>query len=564
MPDEATRLTNADIAEVLLRLAQLLTAQKENPFKIKAYRRAAKTISNMGESVSDLVGAGADLTAQPGIGDSISSLITEIVRKGGVPAQLEKQRASVEPEIAALGDYPRLDPVRIGRIYRKLGISSTTALRERLEAGDIRRTFGSRMDEHVRQGLTNTPEILLHDAHPIVSAVRQFLLDRCNVSRVEAAGDYRRCAEVLTELTFVVDAADFESSIACLREYGGGSNVLRSTEGTVVVVLPSGVHVRVFRAAQERWGLSLLLATGSEGHIQKLESTGPGLSGLIQGASKFQTEAAVYRKIGLPLIPAELREGNDEVEMALSGSLPELVSAADIRGDLHAHSTSSDGLHTIEQMAEAAQQRGYEYLGITDHSQSLTIARGLSERDVWEQMRRIDELNERATGIRILKSAEVEILEDGSLDYPDALLNELDYTICSIHSKFGLGRTAQTERLLRAMDNRHFNILGHATGRLLLRRPGYEVDIDRIVRHAAAANCFFEINSSPYRLDLSAANARLASEAGVKIAVNTDAHSVRELGYIAGGIEQARRAGLDKAAVLNCFSWTRLRRLLKR
>ena len=215
-------------------------------------------------------------------------------------------------------------------------------------------------------------------------------------------------------------------------------------------------------------------------------------------------------------------------------------------------------------MAIAARDRGYEYLGITDHSQSLKIARGVSQGDLWKQIHFIDKLNGRLTGMRILKSAEVDILADGALDYPDDLLRELDYTVCSVHSRFGFGKGQQTERIMRAMDNRYFNILGHATGRLLLKRPGYEVDIERLVAHAKQSGCFFEINSSPDRLDLSAENARLAHAAGVRLVVSTDAHSTREFGTVCYGIDQARRAGLEKTSVLNCLAWTTLEGLLRR
>jgi DNA polymerase (family 10) len=215
-------------------------------------------------------------------------------------------------------------------------------------------------------------------------------------------------------------------------------------------------------------------------------------------------------------------------------------------------------------MAAAAREHGYEYLGITDHSQSLKIARGVSVADLWEQIRRIDRLNESGLGIRVLKSAEVDILADGSLDYPDELLRELDYTVCSIHSRFGFGRVEQTERLMRAMDNRYFTILGHATGRLLLKRPGYELDFERVVEQAAARGCFFEINSSPDRLDVSAENARLAAAVGVKIAIDTDAHSTREFWLVRYGLDQARRAGLTADQVLNAWPLPRLLHAFRR
>ena len=277
---------------------------------------------------------------------------------------------------------------------------------------------------------------------------------------------------------------------------------------------------------------ALIAETGSEAHLEKLEAVTGKMTSLY-GKAPFTTEAAFYQKFGLAYIEPELREGYDEVERAQCGTVPVLVTMKNLRGELHAHSTSSDGSHSIEQMAIAARDFGYEYIGITDHSQSLKIARGVPVEDLWNQIHYIDKLNSRLAGIRVLKSAEVDILADGTLDYPDEILKELDYTVCSVHSRFGLGKQEQTERILRAMDNRYFNILGHATGRLLLKRPGYELDMDRIIHHAKQKGCFFEINSSPDRLDLSAENARLANEAGVKIAISTDAHSTREFGISA-------------------------------
>jgi DNA polymerase (family 10) len=312
-------------------------------------------------------------------------------------------------------------------------------------------------------------------------------------------------------------------------------------------------------ATKKDWGVTLIECTGSKQHLQKLTAVTGSLKALA-----FPTETALYRQFGLAFIEPELREGHDEVKQAAQGALPVLVTVKDIRGELHAHSTSSDGSHSIEQMAAAAKEKGYDYLGITDHSQSLKIARGVSVEDLWKQIRYIDQLNERIDGIRVLKSSEVDILADGSLDYPVDLLRELDYTVCSIHSRFGLGKAEQTERIMRAMDDRYFNILGHATGRLLLKRPGYDVDIERIILHARQNGCFFEINSSPDRLDLSADHARAAAQAGVKIAVSTDAHSTREFSLVRYGIDQARRAGLEKTSVLNCLPWKTLSGLFRR
>jgi DNA polymerase (family 10) len=298
--------------------------------------------------------------------------------------------------------------------------------------------------------------------------------------------------------------------------------------------------------------------------LQALEESGRSFHSLFSSKDTLSTEEEAYRYLNLPWIPPELREGHREIELAASGELPTLVTVDDICGELHAHSTSSDGKDSIEAMANEAMQRGYVYLGITDHSQSLKIAGGVSEEALWLQIKVIDRINLGLKGITVLKSAEVDILADGSLDYPDELLSELDYTVCSIHSRFGLNRKQQTERILRAMDNPYFTILGHATGRKLLKRSGYETDLDRIIAHAKARGCFFEINSSPQRLDLSAENARRVAEADIPIAICTDAHTTAELGFIRHGIEQARRAGLTKKQVLNAMPLAQLKKRFSR
>ena len=556
-------LTNAEIASQLAALAQLLSAQHANKFKVRAYRRAAETIKSLGPSVDELVRRDADLTQYPGIGEAIASAIREIVLSGTL-GQLDTLRAQVSPEVSALGEHPRLDPKRVLQIYKKLKISSVAELKARLESGEVAAAFGPRMDQHVRSALTDSREMLLYDADDSVAAVRSFLLDTGLATRVEVAGDYRRRVEVIRDLSFLVETTRFPALVAMFKRYGGRADLVDSQEQRATFRLSSGLVVTLEATSAEKWGVAWIGATGSEDHLEKLDAGGRKLARLAASKAAFPTEAAAYRKLGLAFIEPELREGHDEIARAARGPLPPLVAIEDIRGELHAHSTSSDGAHSIEQMAAGAKQRGYEYLGITDHSQSLKIAGGVSEEDLWRQIRFIDKLNARLSGIRVLKSAEVDILADGSLDYPDELLRELDYTVCSIHSRFGLGKAEQTQRILRAMDNPRFNILGHATGRLLLRRAGYEIDIERIIDHARKRGCFFEINSSPDRLDLSAAHARLARDAGIRIAVCTDAHSIAEFDFIRWGVDQARRAGLGPRDVLNCLSWPELKRAISR
>ncbi len=555
-------LSNAEIADRLASLAQLLSTQKENPYKVKAYRRAAASIRNLSESIDELVREEADLTRFEGIGEAISSAVREIVLTGSL-GKLEKLRSEASPALASISAYPRLDPKQVMRIYKKLNISSVEELREQLKSGAIEKALGQRMAQHVRQGLTETHGMLLYRADDLRDAVEEFLVAKCSVRRAEVAGAYRRCAEVIEEMEFIIETDDFPAVVAKLQRYGGRTPLVSSSKETALFTLSSGIQLRIRRASPKDWGLSLIECTGSKEHLRKLTAVTGSLKSL-KTKGPFPTEEGFYGKFGLTFIEPELREGHDEVQRAAEGTLPVLVTVKDVRGELHAHSTSSDGSHSIEQMAVAAKEKGYEYLGITDHSQSLKIARGVSVDDLWKQIKYIDKLNERLKGFRVLKSSEVDILGDGSLDYADDLLKELDYTVCSIHSRFSLGKAEQTERIMRAMDNRYFNILGHATGRLLLKRPGYEIDIERIIDHARKNGCFFEINASPDRLDLSAENARLAHAAGIRIAVSTDAHSMREYDNVIYGLNQARRAGLDRNSVLNCLPWNKLSRLFRR
>jgi DNA polymerase (family 10) len=339
--------------------------------------------------------------------------------------------------------------------------------------------------------------------------------------------------------------------------------LVESTDNSAIFALSSGPLLRIDLAETGNWGLSLIRCTGSKAHLKKLAAITGNLTSL-EANGTFRTEQSFYDRFNMAFIEPELREGLEEIRQSRRGTLPTLVTQDDIQGDLHMHTKASDGSNSIEQMAAAAQEVGYAYIGISDHSQSLKIAGGVSEENLWKQIRKIDQLNERSDEIRILKSAEVDILADGTLDYSDDLLCELDYTVCSIHSRFAFGREKQTERILRAMDNRFFTILGHATGRLLLKRPGYEIDIERIALHAKASGCFFEINSSPERLDLSPENARVAAQLGILISISTDAHSVHEFGTMRNGIEQARRAGLGKSSVLNCQPLKSLSNLFKR
>lgn len=563
MSHAAKPQTNAAIARQLAAVAQQLRAKGENPFKVRAYSRAAETIASLGDSIAEQVHAGADLTRYPGIGKGIAAALREIVLSGSL-GQLELLLTQAPREVAELNAFPRLDAKRVARAYRKLEISSVAELQEKLASGELGRVLGPRETQHFQNALNPDTSILLDDAEPLVHALQDFLETKAGATHVEPAGAYRRRVEVISELCFVIETRDWSRLVATMQRFGGGLELVKDDGATAVFRMTNGLGLRLQLTAPQKRGVTLVAMTGSDAHLQRLEKKTHFLAKWSKPSDPAPDEESAYRSLGLQWIPPELREGFDEVELAARDRLPVLVTVDDIRGELHAHTTASDGRHTIEEMAAAARERGDDYLGITDHSQSLKIAGGVSEEKLWDQIRRIDRLNEKGLGIRILKSSEVDILADGSLDYPDELLAELDYTVCSIHSKFRLTKTEQTERLLRAMDNPHFNILGHTTGRLLLKRPGYEVDLPRLIAHARAAKVMFEINASPDRLDLSAENARAVHAADIRIAVCTDAHHIRELDNLRCGIDVARRAGLQAKDVLNCLPLAQLLRAFRR
>ena len=431
-------VSNAEIADKLMSVAQLLSVHDGNYYKIKAYRRAAANIRLRPESLADMVRSDADLTRFRGIGKAIASAIREIVLTGHL-RNLETMLSEASPEAIGLTRFPRLDPRRVARVYKKLGISTVEALRDKLESGDIASRLGVRMAQHVRLALSEMQPILLHKADDLRVAIEEFLWHECGVAAVQVAGDYRRRVEIVEEIAFVVQTNDFRSMVAKLERYGGSTPLLRLTTDAAEFALSSGIKLRVLLSPARTWGVSLIAHTGSAAHLEELETTTGGIKSLTP-TGVFATEQAVYGELGLSYIEPELREGHGETDRAKQGTPVALVSVSDIRGNLHANSTSSDGRHSIEQMAIAAGKRGYEYIGITDHSQSLKFASGVPAARLWDQIRYIDSLNERLANIRVFKSSEVDILADGSLDYPNELLRELDYTVCSIHSAFALSR----------------------------------------------------------------------------------------------------------------------------
>jgi DNA polymerase (family 10) len=405
-----------------------------------------------------------------------------------------------------------------------------------------------------------------------VEGLAAYLQQVPGVSQVAAAGSFRRCRETVGDIDILV-TADAESPVMeHFTTFEEVRQVLSRGETKSSLVLHSGLQVDLRRVAPESFGAALQYFTGSQAHNIAVRGLGRlrGLKineyGVFEGEKKIagDTEESVYRALGLAWIPPELREDRGEIEAAREGRLPELVEAADIQGELHSHTTATDGRNSLEEMALGAKRRGLKYLAVTDHSQYLKMVGGLDVRRLLEQMKDIDRLNARLKGFRLLKGIEVEILEDGNLDLPDSVLKELDIVIGSIHSHFRLPMRQQTERILRAMDHRFFSILGHPSGRLINEREPYAVDMAAVIQKAGERGCFLELNANPQRLDLTDIHCQMAKEAGVLVAINTDAHSVADFGQVICGVGQARRGWLEKKDVLNTRPLKELTRLLKR
>lgn len=567
---------NADVAAVFEEMADLLEIEGANPFRVRAYRFAARTLRDLPAEVEEMVAKGEDLTSLPGIGDDLAGKIKEILSTG-TAAALEAQRKRVPATLAELLRIPGLGPKRVKRLAHELKIRSLSELQTAAKEGRVRTLsgFGEKTEQHILDALATrlaeAPRVQRAVAIPSAEALVAYLEQSSGVSRVIAAGSYRRGLETIGDLDILVTAPAGRTVMDRFVAYQEVRDVLAHGATKSSVRLQSGLQVDLRVVPQESYGAALLYFTGSKSHNvvlrQLAQQRGLKLNeyGVFRGDKPVagETEESVYASLGLPWIPPELREGRGEIDAAKAGRLPHLVDLQDLKGDLHAHTKATDGRNSLPEMAEAARLRGLRYFAITDHSRRLTMAKGLDSARLLQQMEDIDQLNATLSGITILKGIEVDILEDGSLDLPDEVLGRLDLVVGAVHSRFNLSNRRQTERIMKAMDHPHFSILAHPGGRLIGRREPYEVDMLRIIRKARERRCFLEINAHPERLDLTDIHCRMAREEGVLLAVNTDAHSMLDLENARFGVGQARRGWLEKTDVLNTRPYAELRKLLK-
>ena len=561
---------NAEIAEAFRKLADLLEIAGENPFRVNAYRVAAGTLESLPRDVAGMIAAGEDLTALPGIGADLAGKIGEMVRTGTLSA-LEEIETRVPPSLRDLLRVPGLGPRRVRAIHEALGVDSLEGLRAAARDGRLRQVpgFGPKTVAAILSELDRLARIErrmpIAEAEPIAAALEHWLRAAPGIGQVVIAGSFRRRRETVGDLDIVASVRSGPASAAALIDHFTRHADVRdvvlkgSTRSTVRLRMDFNVDLRV--VAPESFGAALMYFTGARGHTIALRrramERGWKLNeyGLFAGERRIagRSEAEVYAKLGLPCIIPRLRENRGEIAAAERGALPEVVRLSDIRGDLHCHSRASDGAATIREMAEAARALGHEYLAISDHSRGLGVAGGLDADRLAAQIDEIDALNEELKGIRILKSCEVEIDAEGRLDLGRDILSRLDFTICAIHRGLSDSREALTRRVLRAMDDPHFNILAHPSGRLINRRPPSALDLEAVMKAARERGCFLELNAQPARLDLDDVHCRMAREMGLMVPISTDAHAPEQLKLMRYGIDQAARGWLEAGDVLNAL-----------
>jgi DNA polymerase (family X) len=567
---------NAEIAAMFDQAAELLEIKGDNPFRTRAYRRAARVVEGLPKSVSTLLKGGEDLSELPGIGKDLAGKIAEIAATGKFKL-LESLKRELPGQLGEIAALPGLGPKRVKLLYDKLHVSSLEDLRRVLRQGRLGeiKGFGPVIEQKLRAALQKPvaeKRFKLPIAEAEADALLKYLRQGLKDGELVVAGSYRRRRETVGDLDVLVAARDAGGVGDRLTKYENVADVLAHGPTRTAVVLRSGIQVDLRVVPARSFGAALLYFTGSKAHNIALRGLANDRGwklneyGLFSGKRSIAgaTEQQVYGRLGLPYIAPELREDRGEVVLAQKNMLPKLLQFADIRGDLHVHTNWTDGTASIEEMVRAAKAKGYAYVAITDHSRHVTVAHGMDAARLLKQLDEIERINEIVSGINVLKGIELDILADGKLDLPDKVLSRLDLVIAAVHYKFDMSRAAQTDRIIRAMDNSHVSIIAHPTGRLIGERDAYAVNVERLIEAAHERGCALELNAQPERLDLSDIHVQAAKAGGVKIAISTDAHAPAALDFMRYGVDQARRGWLEADDVINTRPLDKLKKLLKR
>ncbi len=598
-------MENPDIARALADLADLLEIQGANPFRIRAYRNAVHTVQDETTPLRARVAAGEKLTDLPGVGKDIAGHITELLATGKL-SLLEELGREIPLSLIELTRIPGLGPKKAKKLWQELGVTDVAGLEAAVRAGKLLHVegFGAKSAQKILESIASrarvTARLPLGQADKAIAPLLQYLRDAPGLARLEVAGSYRRRKETIGDVDLLAVAEDAREAIAYFARYPGFARVEARGDTKCTAILGGGLQVDLRVVPEKSFGAALVYFTGSKEHNVKLRrlAVEQGLRVSEYGVFKAprrpkheeeepgtepkdppkdpvdpwagewiagREEKDVYKAVGLGFVPSELREDRGEIELLRAGKrLPRLIELGDLRGDLQMHSTWSDGDNTLEQMMAACAERGYEYLAVTDHSQALAMVRGLSPERLRLQWKEIARVEKKHPQIRLLKSMEVDILADGSLDLPDDLLAQLDLVLVSVHSKFDLPPDEQTQRILRAIRHPSVHVLAHPTGRRLGKREAMRFDVDTVLQEAARLGVAVELNANPGRLDLKDSHLIRAKELGCKITISTDAHGTEELDFMRYGVEQARRAWLRAADVLNTLPLAKFLAALRR
>ncbi|MEM8866120.1 MAG: DNA polymerase/3'-5' exonuclease PolX [Planctomycetota bacterium] len=582
-------MTNSDIASVFEQIADLLEFQASNPFRVRAYRNGARKVQDYSEPLASLIADDRPLTEIDGIGKDLAEKIKTLVETGSLP-MLDDLKSELPDTVLGLLRVPGLGPKKAAVLYNDLGVASLDMLRAACEAGKVRelKGFGKKTEETLLAGISlaerATDRIYWRDADEVVQAILAHMEGLDAIRQLKPAGSYRRGKETVGDLDFLVDADDVDAVMDRLAEYDGVAEVIARGSTKMSVRLNSNLQVDLRVVPSESFGAALQYFTGSKEHnvvlrgmakdrglrlnewgvFRETDGEEPADSPTRGEQVAGETEEDVYAALKLPWFPPELREARQEFEAASAGKLPDLIELDDLRGDLHMHTTATDGKATLREMADAARERGLEYIAITDHSQRVSMAGGLDPDRLREQWQAIDELRGDYDDLQILKGIECDILEAGGMDLPDDVLAEADWVIASLHYGQNQPREQIMDRLLEAIEHPSVTIIAHPTGRLINRRDAYDLDVDQLIAAAAKQHKMLELNANPARLDLNDTHAAAAKRAGVPIVISSDAHSTGGLDVLRYGILQARRAGLTKKDVANTRTWKQLQKLISR
>ena len=566
-------MKNKELADIFDKWADILEFMGDNPYHVRAYRNAARLIRDLSEDI-ELLAREGKLSKLPGIGQRLQAKILEFLRTGKIE-EFERLKQQVPDTIFTLLDIPGVGPKTVKLLYEKLGIRSIEDLKRAIEKGELLKLpgFGPRKVEKIRKGIElyekSGGRILLGVAVFIADRIVSQLREHSAVERISVCGSTRRMKETVGDIDILATGKNNLEIIEAFVSLPNVKEVLWKGTKKATVIVEEGEQVDLRVTEPDSYGAALQYFTGSKAHNIHLRTICLKLGyklneyGLFKGEERIagRTEEEIYSALGMDTPPPEIREDTGEIEAALEHRLPKLIGYNELRGDLHLHSNWSDGASTIEDYAKRALELGYRYIAITDHSKSLKVAGGLTEEELLKRNYEIDKLNQKFKGkLRILKGAEVDILPDGSLDYPDELLSQLDFVVAAIHSRFNQDNT---ERIIKAMNNPYVNAIAHPTGRVIGQREGYPLELERVMKVAAETGTALEVNSYYNRLDLRDAHCRMAVKFGVKLVISTDSHHVDHMWMIKLGIGTARRGWVEKKDVVNAGSLRSLQKFVK-